>query len=131
VLEWRKGIDRRRWRQPDQTHLPYISRIRLSVKSPIFKRISPSPYLSIKPSTLMTQCDFFIYPYAGDLSHNRYQSFSRRDHMRSHGASPLFISYLHDAPSLISLSIHSYHIVRSSPFHDSPIVTCLLDDLVR
>jgi len=44
---------------------------------PYFQRISPSPYLSIKPSTLMTQCDFFIYLYIGDLSHNRYQSFSR------------------------------------------------------
>jgi len=42
---------------------------------PYLQRISPSPYLSIKPSTLMTQCDFFIYLYIGDLSHDRYQSF--------------------------------------------------------
>jgi len=44
---------------------------------PYLRRISPSLYLFIKPSTLMTQCDFFIYPYMGDLSHDRYQSFSR------------------------------------------------------
>jgi len=98
---------------------------------PYLQQISPSPDLSIKPSTLMIQCDFFIYLYIGDLSHDRYQSFLTRDHMRSHGASSLFISYLHDAPSLISLPIYFYHIVRSSPLHDSPIVTCLLDDLVR
>jgi len=44
---------------------------------PYLQQISLSPYLSIKPSTLMIQCDFFIYPYIGDLSHNHYQSFSR------------------------------------------------------
>jgi len=47
------------------------------IQVPYLQRISPSPYLSIKPSTLMTQCDFFIYLYIGDLSHNRYQSFPR------------------------------------------------------
>jgi len=51
--------------------------------------------------------------------------------MRSHGASSLFISYLHDAPSLISLLIHSYHIVHLSFLHDLPIITCLLNNLVR
>jgi len=50
---------------------PVISQV------PYLRRISPNPYLSIKPSTLMTRCDFFIYPYIGDLSHDRYQSFSR------------------------------------------------------
>ena len=44
---------------------------------PYLRRIFPNPYLSIKPSTLMTRCNFFIYPYMGDLSHNRYKSFSR------------------------------------------------------
>jgi len=44
---------------------------------PYLQRISPNPYLPIKPSTLMTRCDFFIYLYIGDLSHDRYQSFSR------------------------------------------------------
>jgi len=43
---------------------------------PYLRRISPSPYLSIKLSTLMTRCDFLIYPYMGDLSHDCYQSFS-------------------------------------------------------
>jgi len=50
---------------------PVISQV------PYLRQISPSPYLSIKPSTLMTQCDFFIYPYMDDLSHDRYQSFPR------------------------------------------------------
>jgi len=50
---------------------PVISQI------PYLRRIFPNPYLFIKPSTLMTQCDFFIYPYIGDLSHDCYQSFSR------------------------------------------------------
>jgi len=98
---------------------------------PYLQRISPNPYLSIKPSTLKTQCDFFHLPlYRLSLSRS-LSIILTRGHMRSHGASSLFISYLHDAPSLISLSIHSYHIDRSSPYHDSPIVTCLLDDLVR
>ena len=44
---------------------------------PYLQRISPSPYLSIKPSTLLTQYDFFIYLYIGELSHDRYQSFPR------------------------------------------------------
>jgi len=44
---------------------------------PYLQRISPDPYLFIEPSTLMTWCDFFIYLYIGDLSHDRYQSFSR------------------------------------------------------
>jgi len=48
------------------------------IQVPYLQRISPNPYLSIKPSTLMTQCDFFIYLYMGDLSHNRYQSFSQK-----------------------------------------------------
>jgi len=47
------------------------------IQVPYLQRISPDPYLSIKPSTLMTRCDFFIYLYIGDLSHDRYQSFSR------------------------------------------------------
>jgi len=135
-------------KKPGISQVPYLHRIFLN------------PYLSIKPSTLMTQCDFFIYPYIGDLSHDHYQSFSRplpiiltRDQMCSHGASSSFISYLHDTPSLISPSIHSYltvhsflshrpfilispsihsyHTARSSLLHDPPIVTCLLDDLVR
>jgi len=50
---------------------PVISQV------PYLQRISPNPYLFIKPSTLMTRCDFFIYLYIGDLSHDRYQSFSR------------------------------------------------------
>jgi len=37
--------------------------------------ITPNSYLSIKPSTLMTRCDFLIYLYIGDFSHDRYQSF--------------------------------------------------------
>jgi len=45
---------------------PVISQV------PYLRRISPSPYLSIKPSTLMTQCDSFIYLYIDDLSHDRY-----------------------------------------------------------
>jgi len=36
-----------------------ISRNWLSVKSPIFNGSFRTSYLSIKPSTLMTQCDFF------------------------------------------------------------------------
>jgi len=54
----------------------------LYIKKPVISqvpypcRISPNPYLSIKPSTLMTRCDFFIYPYIRDLSHDRYQSVS-------------------------------------------------------
>jgi len=44
---------------------------------PYLQRIFPNPYLSIKPSTPMTRCDFFIYLYIGDLSHDRYQSFPR------------------------------------------------------
>jgi len=44
---------------------------------PYLQRSYPNPYLSIKPSTLMTRCDFFIYLYIGDLSHNHYQSFPR------------------------------------------------------
>jgi len=47
------------------------------IQVPYLQRISPNPYPFIKPSTLMTQCDSFIYPYIGDLSHDRYQSFSR------------------------------------------------------
>jgi len=47
------------------------------IQIPYLQRITPNPYLSIKPSTLMTRCDFFIYLYIGDLSHDRYQSFSR------------------------------------------------------
>ena len=37
----------------------------LYIKNPVIsqvpyrQRISPNPYLTIKPSTLMTQCDFF------------------------------------------------------------------------
>jgi len=50
---------------------PVISQV------PYLQRISPDPYLFIEPSTLMTRCDFFIYLYIGDLSHDRYQSFSR------------------------------------------------------
>jgi len=50
---------------------PVISQV------PYLQRISPSSYLSIKPSTLMTRCDSFIYHYIGDLSHDRYQSFPR------------------------------------------------------
>jgi len=94
-------------------------------------QISPSPYLSIKPSTLMTQCDLFhLFLYRRSLSRS-LPIILTRDHMRSHGASFLFIPYLHDAPSLISSPIHSYHIVCSSLLRDPSIVTCLLDDLVR
>jgi len=55
----------------------------LYIKNPVIsqvpypQRISPNPYLFIKSSTLMTQCDLFIYLYIGDLSHDRCQSFSR------------------------------------------------------
>jgi len=55
----------------------------LYIKKPVIsqvsylRRIFPNPYLSIKPSTLMTQCDFFIYLYMDDLSHDHYQSFPR------------------------------------------------------
>ena len=130
VLEWRKSIDRRRWRQLDQNHLPYIKNP-VIIQVPYLQRISPSPYLSIKPSTLMIPCDFFhLSLYRWSLSQS-LPIIPTRDHMRSYGASFLFISYLHDAPSLITPSIHSYHIVRSSLLHDSPIVTCLLDNLVR
>jgi len=52
----------------------YIKKLVIT-QVPYLQRISPSPYLSIKPSTQMTQCDFFIYPYIGDLSHDHYQSF--------------------------------------------------------
>jgi len=40
-------------RSPLYIKNPVISQV------PYLQRISPSPYLSIKPSTLMTQCDFF------------------------------------------------------------------------
>ena len=109
----------------------------LYIKNPVttqvsyLRRISLSPYLSIKPSTLMIPCDFFhLSLYRRSLSRS-LPIIPTRDHMRSHGASFLFISYLHNAPSLISLPIHSYHITRSSLLHGAPIVTCLLDDLVR
>jgi len=98
---------------------------------PYLQRISPSPYLSIKPSTLKTRCDFFhLSLYRRSLSRS-LSIILTRGHMRSHGASSLFISYLHDAPLLISSLTHSYHIVHSSLHHNPPIVTCLLDDLVR
>jgi len=48
------------------------------IQVPYLQQISPSPYLSIKPSTLVTKCGFFIYLYIGDLSHDRYKSFPRR-----------------------------------------------------
>ena len=79
----------------------------------------------------MTQCDFYIYLYIGDLSHDRYQSFPREVMCVLTVHLLYSFPYLHDAPSLISLPIHSYHVVRSSLLHDLPIVTCLLDDLVR
>jgi len=50
---------------------PVISQV------PYLRRISPSPYLFIKPLTLMTQRDFFIYLYTGDLSHERSRVFPR------------------------------------------------------
>ena len=102
----------------------YISRIRLSIKFPIFKRISPNPYL-------LTRCDsLHLSLYRRPLSRS-LPIIPTRGHMRSHDASSLFISYLRDAPSLISLPVHSYHVARSSLLHDVPIVTCLLHDLVR
>jgi len=56
---------------------PLYNKNPVIIQVPYLQRISPSPYLSIKPSTLMTRCNFFIYLYIGDLSHDRYQSFSR------------------------------------------------------
>ena len=83
------------------------------IQVPYLQRISPNPYLSIKPSNLMTRCDFFIYPYIGDLSHDRYQSFPREitcvltvhlsysflifmmHHHLSHRSFVLIISFVH------------------------------------
>jgi len=48
------------------------------IQVPYLQRISPNPYLSIKPSTLVTKSGSFIYLYIGDLSHDRYQSFPQK-----------------------------------------------------
>jgi len=98
---------------------------------PYLQQISPNSYLSIKPSTLMTQCGIFhLSLYRRSLS-QPLPIILTRGHIHSHDASSLFISYLHGALSLISPFIHSYRTARSSFLHDAPIVTCLLDDLVR
>ena len=84
----------------------------LYIKNPVIsqvpypQRISPNPYLFIKSSTLMTQCDLFIYLYIGDLSHDRCQSFSREVTCVLTVHLLYSFSYLHDAPSLIIPLVH-------------------------
>jgi len=74
------------------------------IQVPYLQRISPNPYLSIKPSNLMTQCDFFIYLYLGDPSHDRYQSFSR---------CIFFIHFLSSRCTIPYLIVHSFLSYRS------------------
>ena len=75
-------------------HLPYISGNRLSVKSPIFNGSLQAPICQSNPQPWWLGVTSFIYLYIGDLSHDRYQSFSRCIFLIHSLSSRCTISYL-------------------------------------